>query len=228
MIGYEDTQGGSQLSSAKKTIIWGIIAVVVIGILGYLYSWNTHRRQQAMAAFKASASLMGLTQVQKQAPNIQLVDQNGKTVSLSDFHGKTVVLEFMDPVCTDICPVVSQEFVQADKILGNRSRQVVFIAVNVNQYHESVADVKKFSDAHGLSKLDNWYFLTGSTSQLQRIWKDYNIYVKPSPSGDVQHSSVMYFIDKNGREQALADPNNNQSKITDWANGIARVTEQLA
>jgi cytochrome oxidase Cu insertion factor (SCO1/SenC/PrrC family) len=215
-------------TARRRTILWGIIAVVGIGGIVSVVTWLNRRHQQNVAAFQASAQLMGLTQIKGQAPGISLIDQNGKHVSLADFRGKIVVLEFMDPVCTDICPIVSAELVQADKLLGARSKQVVFVSVNVNQYHESVTDVKKFSDQHGLSNLDNWYFLTGGTNELQKIWKAYDIYVKPNPTGDVVHSSVMYFIDKTGQEQALADPTNNASQINQWASGIARVVEQLA
>ena len=215
-------------TALRVVMVWIIIAVVVIGGLVHMGTWLNRRYQQNIAAFAAAAKLMGLSQTQQMAPAIRLIDQNGQHVSLSNFRGKTVVLEFMDPVCTDICPVVSAEVVQADKLLGARSKQVVFISVNVNQYHESVADVKKFSDEHGLSSLSNWYFLTGSTSDLQKIWKAYDIYVKPNPNGDVVHSSVMYFIDKNGQEQALADPTNNASQINQWAVGITRVVGQLA
>lgn len=215
-------------TTRRVVMVWVIIAVVVIGGLVYMATWLNRRHQQNITAFAASAKRMGLSQSQQLAPAIRLIDQHGQPVSLSDFRGKTVVLEFMDPVCTDICPVVSAELVQADKLLGARSRQVVFVSVNVNQYHESVADVKKFSDEHGLSRLGNWYFLTGSTSDLQKIWKAYDIFVKPNPNGDVVHSSVMYFIDKNGQEQALADPTNNASQINQWAVGITQVIEQLA
>src|SRR5215470_1544862 len=47
----------------------------------------------------------------QQAPGFTLTDQAGRTTGLSALRGKVVVLEFMDPHCTDICPIVSQEFV---------------------------------------------------------------------------------------------------------------------
>jgi hypothetical protein len=56
---------------------------------------------------------MGLAPVPaRPAPGFTLADQDGRTMPLSGWRGKVVVLEFMDPHCTDICPLVSQEFVQ--------------------------------------------------------------------------------------------------------------------
>ena len=66
-------------------------------------------------------------------------------VPLSGWRGKVVVLEFMDPHCTDICPLVSQEFVDAYHDLGRSARNVVFAAVNVNQYFNRVPDVLAYS-----------------------------------------------------------------------------------
>src|SRR6266550_5570067 len=53
-----------------------------------------------------------------QAPGFTLTDQAGRTMKLSALRGKVVVLQFMDPHCTDICPIVSQEFVDAYHKLG--------------------------------------------------------------------------------------------------------------
>src|ERR1035437_6547831 len=81
------------------------------------------------------ANLMSLSPVPpRSAPGFRLTDQKGRNISLLSFRGKDVVLEFMDPHCVDICPLVSQEFVDAFHDLGVTSTHVVFLAVNVNQY----------------------------------------------------------------------------------------------
>ena len=54
----------------------------------------------------------------RQAPDFTLTDQNGDRVSMAGLRGKVVVLTFMDPHCTDICPLVSREFLDARKDLG--------------------------------------------------------------------------------------------------------------
>src|ERR1019366_5665924 len=65
-------------------------------------------------------------------------------MSLSSLQGKTVVLEFTDPHCVDICPIVSQEFVDAYHDLGTPCSGVVFAAGNGNRArrakHELVAE----------------------------------------------------------------------------------------
>lgn len=209
--------------AAMATSAIGIGILLVGG-----WSWLHIRYVQAETEQKYQ-QLMSLTTLNDpavQAPNFTLTDQNGQTVSLSSLQGKVVVLEFMDPACTDICPIVSQEIIKADRLLGKHASQVEFLAVNVNQYHESQKDIMGFSKEQGLNKLSNWHFLTGKTSELKAIWKVYGIQVIPNPSGDVQHSSFMYFIDKHGTETYVANPDNSKSAISEWSQGISYVANK--
>jgi cytochrome oxidase Cu insertion factor (SCO1/SenC/PrrC family) len=179
-------------------------------------------------------TLMSLSPLpERVASNFTLVDQAGKSVSLSQFRGKTVLLAFMDSRCTQVCPVEAQEFLLAEKDLGRRARDVVFVGVNVNPHANSVADVRRFTAQHGLSTLKNWYFLTGSLAQLVPVWRAYGIEVIVSKNAkQTAHSSYVYFLNPLGRERFLADANVLQRKngtgylptnlVKRWGEGIAR------
>jgi cytochrome oxidase Cu insertion factor (SCO1/SenC/PrrC family) len=182
------------------------------------------------------AVMMQLSPVPHQAaPGFTLTDQNGQPVSLASFRGSTVVLTFMDSHCTDICPLVSREFIDAYKDLGTAGRHVVFIAVNVNPYHRAVADVAAYSSAQRLSSIGSWHFVTGSLKSLRAVWSDYQIYVRaPSRNADVIHTSLIYFIDPQGNERYVTSPMVNHTKqgmaylppgqLAAWGRGIALVT----
>lgn len=185
----------------------------------------------------ATANIMGLSPIKTApAPDFTLTDQNGHTLSLSSLRGKAVVLEFMDPHCTDICPLVSKEFVDANKDLGASASKVVFAAVNVNQYYASVASMMTFSRAHNLVSIPSWHFFTGPTATLQRVWRDYGIDVSaPHPNADILHTSLLYFIDPQGNERFIASPVVNHTKagksflpaatLSAWGRGIAQVAK---
>ncbi|HEY6494210.1 MAG TPA: SCO family protein [Trebonia sp.] len=141
------------------------------------------------------------------APGFTLTDQDGRTLSLSSLRSKVVVLEFMDPHCTDICPIVSQEYVDAYRDLGPLAGKVVFAAVNVNQYHATVADMMAYSREQRLTSIPGWHFFTGPVPDLRKVWNGYNIEVEaPSPDADIMHTSAVYSIDPAGREQFVAAP----------------------
>ncbi len=191
-----------------------------------------------------STSLSNLMQLSPMpataAPDFTLTDQNGHTMSMSGFHGKVVVLEFMDPHCTDICPIVSQEFVDAYRDLSPALRsRVVFMAVNVNPYHSRVSDMAAYSNEQHLSSIPSWHFFTGPVPTLRTVWKDYHIAVDaPSPNADVIHSSVVYFISPSGQERYVASPMDDHtasgkaylpaSQLLAWGHGIAQVAGSLA
>jgi cytochrome oxidase Cu insertion factor (SCO1/SenC/PrrC family) len=148
------------------------------------------------------------------------------------------VLEFMDPHCTDICPIVSQEFVDAYHHLGPTAAKVAFIAINVNQYHKSVANMAAYSRQEGLNTIPGWHFFTGSVPALKNVWRDYNIAVQaPNPDADIIHTSAVYFIDPQGREAFLASPMVDHTKkgtaylpakkVNQWARGIALIARNM-
>jgi len=185
-------------------------------------------------------NLMGLAPVPaRPAPGFTLTDQDGRTVPLSGLRGKVVVLEFMDPHCTDICPLVSQEFVDAYHDLGRSAPDVVFAAVNVNQYFNRVPDVLAYSRAHQLTAIPGWHFLTGPVAALRAVWRAYGVAVQaPSPDADIVHTSAVYFIGPGGTERYLAEPMADHAsggaaylpagQIAAWGRGIALVARTLS
>jgi cytochrome oxidase Cu insertion factor (SCO1/SenC/PrrC family) len=141
------------------------------------------------------------------APPFQLVDQHGRPVNLSGFRGHVVALTFLDPVCTSDCPLIAQEFRQADQQLSGRSAQVDFVAIVANPIYRSVSFTNAFDRQEGLAHLPNWYYLTGSVSALQRVWDSYGVEVQTVANGAmVAHSDLAFVIDARGHERdALID-----------------------
>jgi cytochrome oxidase Cu insertion factor (SCO1/SenC/PrrC family) len=144
----------------------------------------------------------------------------------------------MDPHCTDICPLVSREFIDAYHDLGQSARDVVFAAVNVNQYFNRVGNVLAYSRAHQLSSIPDWHFLTGPVAALQAVWHAYSVEVEaPNPDADIVHTSVVYFIDPDGTERYVAVPMADHTgsgtaflpagQIAGWGRGIALVARSL-
>jgi len=251
--GGEAAGGPGQAGSAgpagrrPRLLVYGVIAVVVI-VAAAAAALVTARQRDAAGPRPSGipadistglANEMLLTPLpRQQAPGFTLTDQAGRTMALSALRGKAVVLEFMDPHCTDICPIVSQEFVQAYRDLGPAARNVAFIAVNVNAYHASVADMAAYSREQALNTIPGWHFFTGPVPALTAVWRGYHIEVEaPSPDADIVHTSAVYFIDAQGREAFLASPMADHTangtaylpaaQISQWAKGIALLARHL-
>lgn len=201
---------GDQVSGAmgnpgrRPWLLLGALAVVVIvAAAAVVIAVRWHQREsfagQRPSGIPASVptwtiDLMGLSPAPAStAPGFTLTDQDGRALPLSGFRGKVVMLEFMDPHCTDICPLVSQEFVDAYHDLGSSARNVVFVAVNVNQYFNQVQAVLAYSREHQLTSIPDWHFFTGPVTALRAVWREYDVEVEaPSPAADIVHTSIVY------------------------------------
>jgi protein SCO1/2 len=234
----------------RAWITLGVVAVLLVGVVVYAAVVLTNERNAIEAAnirpsgiprniSTGLANLMQLSPLSGPAPGFTFTDQRGHTMSLASLRGKVVVLEFMDSHCTDICPIVSQEFVDAYHEVGASASKIVFAAINVNQYHASVRDMAAFSAQHQLSTIPSWHFFTGPRAALQAAWRHYNVQVETqNPNADIIHTSVVYFISARGAERYLATPMVDHTasgtaylppaQIAAWAGGIARLAKDMA
>ena len=215
-----------------------VAAVAAVGVIAVVHKGSPGTAESATQArddFMNLASAGGAA-----APDISMTDQTGQTVSLAalEQQGKAIVLEFMDPHCTDICPIVSQEFKVAYRQLGPAASKVAFVAVNVNPFHTGVSDVASFTREQGLDELPAWHFLTASVPQLQQTWKEYAIAVQaPNPNADVVHSDNLFFIDSTGHERYIALPTDDHTasgaaylpapQVREWGVDIASVAREM-
>jgi len=158
------------------------------------------------------------------APDFTLVNQFGQPMSLSQFRGKVVLLSFDDAVCTTVCPLTTQEMLQAKQLLGTAGNQVRLLGVDANPDAASTADVMAYSRAHAM--VNQWDFLTGTKAQLAAVWKHYAIYDQIE-QGVVDHTPALFLIDQHGREQRIYLTAMAYSSITQQAQVLAQQISQL-
>ncbi len=121
-------------------------------------------------------------------------------MSLASLHGKVVLLTFLDPVCTSDCPLIAQEFRQADQLLGANRHNVELVAIAANPIYHTAAYTRAFDQQEGLSRVPNWKFLSGPLPELRRVWHDYYVTAQVTPAGGmVLHNDVAYVINAAGR-----------------------------
>jgi len=137
--------------------------------------------------------------VNRPAPDFQLVSQSGQPVSLASLRGAVTLLTFLDPRCTDDCPVAT-ELKEASALLGSSAPQVRLVAIAASQRHFGTADIQALTRAEGLDAVPNWLFLTGSAAQLQATWGKYGIFVSHmAPGASSVMSDMVFVIDKDGQ-----------------------------
>lgn len=163
------------------------------------------------------------------APDFHLTDQNGQPMSLSQFRGRSVVLSFNDDQCTDVCTLLAEDIVRADRYLGPQgARRVVFLGVNVNPFFPQARYVKQWSDNNELGNIPNWYFGTSTPAALRAIWKDYGVYVGTNAQArTVTHSSLIEYIGPNGHIRATGDFGQSAVDVAPYSHGMAQAAVDL-
>jgi cytochrome oxidase Cu insertion factor (SCO1/SenC/PrrC family) len=167
----------------------------------------------ALAASEPNAAPI-LSEATDGAPNavslpakpFTLVDQHDRPVSLASLRGRTVALTFLDDVCTSDCPIIAQEFRLADSMLGADAHRVEMVAVNANPLYVEPDYLSAFDHQENLESISNWLYLTGSLTQLERVWAAYGATVQYSPAGAmIAHSDYADVIDASGQIRYVLD-----------------------
>jgi cytochrome oxidase Cu insertion factor (SCO1/SenC/PrrC family) len=163
------------------------------------------------------------------APAFRLTDQHGRPVTLASLRGKAVLLTFLDPVCTNDCPLIGQEFKSAGALLGTQASQVELVAIVANPTYYSTQFTQAFDQQEGLSTVPDWLYLTGTPAQLEQVWNQYGIDVEDLPAGGMTaHSDLAFVIDRSGhiRQETSDDPgpgtNSTQSSFSELLAADAR------
>lgn len=125
------------------------------------------------------------------APEFTLIDHNGQSFSMSSQRGKVVLLYFGFTNCPHECPLTMAHLKLALEQLGNSSKDVQVLMVSTDPTRDTQLNLEDF-----LGKFNPTFLgLTGSTEELQKVWKDYGVTVM---DGGETHSVYLYVIDPKG------------------------------
>jgi cytochrome oxidase Cu insertion factor (SCO1/SenC/PrrC family) len=198
---------GRKLATASVRSVAAVaaLAVIVIGAAPMAVAAANRTADPILALAIAGGSYT----MDEPAPGFALTDQNGATVTLASLRGKVVLMTFLDPVCTSDCPIIGQEFKQAGVMLGAKDPDVELVAIVANPTYRGVEFTRAFDQQEGLNTVGNWLYLTGSLSQLGKVWDAYGVTVEDLPAGAMSaHNDLAVVIDRSGkiRQELSADP----------------------
>jgi cytochrome oxidase Cu insertion factor (SCO1/SenC/PrrC family) len=162
------------------------------------------------------------------APPFSLSDQNGRNETLSSFAGKSVVLTFGDDKCTDLCTLLAEDVLAADRDLGHRQSNVQFVSINANTFYPTVATTKAWTDSHGLGRTSNWHFLTGAPKTLSALAKKYGVEVDLNQKTEtITHGAEMFFISPDGEEEQIGDFGTESANTAEFSHSMAQLATEM-
>jgi cytochrome oxidase Cu insertion factor (SCO1/SenC/PrrC family) len=129
----------------------------------------------------------------------ELTDAHGKVWKNTDFKGKSLLVYFGYSYCPHICPQALTHMTQAlEELGGSQVIQPVFVSVDPER--DTLDSLKNF--AQNFHK--DFIMLTGSKEKIQEALKSYRVYAAKASENargndyQVDHSSLIYLMDKNG------------------------------
>ena len=145
----------------------------------------------------------------------RLVDQNGKTVTDADLKGKWSLVYFGYTHCPDACPTALNDIAIALDELGPHRDAIRPVFVTVDPERDTPEVLKSYVTAFNAPILA----LSGTPEEIAQAAKGYRVYYAkhPEAGGDysMDHSSVIYVMDPEGRFTASFTQENSPEEIAE-------------
>ena len=158
----------------------------------------------------------------RNAPPIELTDQDGKQVDLAKLKGRPVLVAFLYTHCTDLCPIVASKLHTAYAHL-EKSERPLFLAVSVDPAHDTPASATTFNKHHRTVGEIDW--LLGSRAELEGVWQAWG--VKPEHDANdpeqIEHNAEIFAVDPQGQIRALFPPSFKPEKLAEGTRTLARL-----
>ncbi|HXF03953.1 MAG TPA: SCO family protein [Blastocatellia bacterium] len=146
-----------------------------------------------------------LVQPGNDVPDVRLIDQNGREFRLSDLSGKIVALTFIFTRCPfpNFCPLMSQRFVEAQKLLDQRSpslsKRTQFLTVSFDPDYDT-PDVLRAYGERWKADFSRWTFATSSIREIAEFGASLGLSFW-TEGGLINHNLATAIIRPNGKLQ---------------------------
>jgi protein SCO1 len=165
-------------------------------ILFFVVSWGW-----AHEGMRLAPAQMVRQRIEGRAPELALINQSGKPLTLRDLQGKVVLLTFTYSTCAEVCPLISAAMVTLQQRLTAAERQqVFFLSVTAQPDVDTPAVLHAYAHRLGVD-LASWAFVTGHPQAVQAVWQAFGLMVKPRAKGVVDHPAWTFLIDRDGMVQ---------------------------
>lgn len=147
--------------SASDIALCLLVAISTFAIAEY---W-THTRVERFSSASSDARWGG-----EYMPNLEVVDQNGKSYRFYDdlIKDKKVIVNFIYTSCSQICGLVTSRMAILQEKLGDSvGRDYQMYSITVDPEHDGPAELKRHAEAFNVKP--GWLFLTGKPDDIRAI-----------------------------------------------------------
>ena len=142
----------------------------------------------------------------KKAPDFQLINQDGDTITNKDYLGKVYVAEFFFTTCPTICPIMNQNLVEIQEEFKNKN-DFGIVSFSIDPKHDTPEVLKSYAENYGINH-PNWNLLTGEREAIYGLANGgFNIYAGENSEvpGGFAHQGLFALVDKEGYIRSRLD-----------------------
>jgi protein SCO1 len=164
-----------------------LVAVFALGAIALVAGSRGDEDTVASAGTRFEGAIMpqGL-----RAPDFELRNQDGDTVSMRELRGRPVIVTFLYTTCDDSCPAQAQVVRGALDQLGE---DLPALAIAVDPPRDTPQRARAFlSEQRAIGRLD---FVLGTRAELRPLWDGY--FIQPQ-SVTTEHQARFTLVDKRG------------------------------
>lgn len=133
-------------------------------------------------------------------PDVQMTDQNGKTMSLASLKGKYNVIDFIYTSCPGPCLTLTSRMTNIARHLDPRvATNINMVSITIDPEHDTPAQLLAYSHAQGADK-NGQIFLTSSPEAIEKILSAFNMRRERETDGSITHVIGIFLVGPDGRE----------------------------
>ena len=149
-----------------------------------------------------------IPQVGDVVPDFRMLNQSGRTISLSQFKGKVLVATFIYTRCplADYCPRMSRNFAEIDKALAQDPMLyggTHLLSISFDPAYDTPAVLRSYGGAYTgnytKETFKHWDFAAPPEKELPQVTQFFGVGVTPGENKTLNHSLSTAVIGKDGK-----------------------------
>lgn len=130
------------------------------------------------------------------APAFDLIDQEGRPVSLESLGDLILLVDFIFTECPGPCPVQTSNQVALQKRIPEALRdQIRFVSITLDPANDGPAELKAYAEARG-ADLAGWSFLTGPVDTVAGIVRSWGVGSVRNADGGIDHTLITFLVEQ--------------------------------
>jgi protein SCO1/2 len=127
-----------------------------------------------------------------EVPSFSLTDQSNATVSEQTLRGKVWIAAFMFTRCPTVCPRITRQMLELQRVANARKMDVTFVSFTVDPEYDTPQVLRKYADEHG-ADLDTWSFLSGDHDVVERtVVQGFKMTMEGRAQADAAHFGISH------------------------------------